>query len=135
MRIRKAKKPDFSNVIRLAQKYDLDYTSLEADDFWVAEEGKTILGIVGLKKHKDCLELCSLGVDGIYRNRGIAKRLVLALLKKAKENVYLATIIPGFFEKFGFEKASSIPVSMIKRSDWCKGCNKELCTIMMRKSE
>jgi N-acetylglutamate synthase-like GNAT family acetyltransferase len=135
MRIRKAKKSDFSNVIHLSQKYDLDYTSMEADDFWVAEEGKKILGIVGLKKHDDCLELCSLGVEEIYRNRGIAKKLVLALLKKAKGNVYLATVIPGFFEKFGFEKANVIPASMIKKSDWCKGCNKELCTVMMRKSE
>jgi N-acetylglutamate synthase-like GNAT family acetyltransferase len=132
MRIRKAKNEDFDEIIRLAQAYDLDYSGMESDAYWVATDGKKIVGIIGLKRHPDCSELCSLGVEEDFRGRGIGKRLVLALLEKAGEEIYLATIIPAFFHKFGFEKAPSVPASMVKKSDWCLGCRRELCTVMLR---
>jgi N-acetylglutamate synthase-like GNAT family acetyltransferase len=135
MRIRKAKKADFPQILELAGMYSLDYSGMEADDFWVAEERGEIRGICGLKKHHDCLELCSLGVDEKCRHQGLAKQLVLALLQKIKGEIHLATIIPEFFEKFGFNKTSRIPGSMIKKSEWCAGCNREQCTIMSRTCE
>lgn len=133
MRVRKARQRDFAKVIALAKKYGLDYSDMEADRFWVADEKSQILGIVGLKRHVDCLELCSLGVDERFRNRGIGEKLVLALLAEAKAEVHLATIIPGYFEKFGFAPADHIPSSMIKKLEWCEGCSKELCVVMVRK--
>lgn len=108
---------------------------METDDFFIANDGDKIVGICGLKKHRDCLELCSLGVDEVYRDKGLGAKLVHAVLKEAKREVYLTTIIPGFFEKFGFEKAGRFPESMIKKRDWCLGCNKELCTVMVRKEK
>lgn len=108
---------------------------METDNFFVADEGDKIVGICGLKKHSDCFELCSLGVEEAYRDKGLGAKLVHAVLKKAKREVYLTTIIPGFFEKFGFEKAGRFPESMIKKQDWCLGCNKELCTVMVRKEK
>ena len=132
MRIRKSRKADLPQIISLAKKYELDYTGMVSDDFWVAAEGPKILGIVGLKEHPDCVELCALGVDEARRKRGLGRELVLALLKKAKGDIYLATIIPFFFEKLGFHQASLIPASMVKKSDWCKGCRKDLCTVMIK---
>ncbi len=108
---------------------------METDDFLVAGDGDKIVGICGLKKHMDCFELCSLGVDEAYRNKGLGNRLVHAVLKKAGREVYLTTTIPGFFEKSGFEKTGHFPESMIKKRDWCLGCNKELCTVMVRKGK
>jgi N-acetylglutamate synthase-like GNAT family acetyltransferase len=135
MRFRNAKKTDFPQVLYLAQKLELDYSGMEADDFLVAEDSRKIVGICALKKYEDCLELCSLGVDENYRRCGLGKKLVLGALKKAKSEVYLATIIPEFFEKFGFKKSTQIPLSMVKKSEWCEGCKKELCTIMVKKSK
>jgi N-acetylglutamate synthase-like GNAT family acetyltransferase len=135
MRFRNAKKADSPQILNLAKKLELDYSGMEADDFLVAEDSRKIFGICALKKHKDCFELCSLGVDENYRKRGLGKKLILGVLKKAKSEVYLATIIPEFFEKFGFEKSAQIPLSMVKKSDWCQGCKKELCTIMVKKPE
>jgi len=135
MRLRNATKTDSPQILDLAKKLELDYSGMEADDFLVAEEKGKIVGICALKKHKDCLELCSLGVDENYRKLGLGKKLVFGVLKKAKGEVYLATIIPEFFEKFGFEKSPQIPLSMVKKSDWCQGCKKELCTIMVKKSK
>lgn len=132
MRFRNAKKADYPQILNLAKKLELDYSGMEADDFLAAEDNRKIVGICALKKHKDCLELCSLGVDENYRKRGLGKKLVLGVIKKAKSEVYLATIIPEFFEKFGFEKSTQIPLSMVKKSDWCQECKKELCTIMVK---
>ena len=133
MRLRNARKAESPQILNLAKKLELDYSGMDADDFLVAEDSRKIVGICGLKKHEDCLELCSLGVDESYRKRGLGKKLVVGVLKKARGEVYLATVIPDFFRKFGFEKSPQIPLSMVKKSDWCLGCKKELCTIMVKK--
>jgi len=130
--IRKARKPDFPQVLELAQSYGLDYCRMEADDFWVAEENGRIMGICGLKKHPDCQELCSLGVEANDRGRGLASRLVRALLRNIQGQIYLASIIPEFFERFGFEKTDRFPSSMVKKSEWCEGCHPEKCQVMVR---
>jgi N-acetylglutamate synthase-like GNAT family acetyltransferase len=133
MPLRKAKKADFPAIVRLANKYSLDYSGMEADRFWVVEEGGRILGICGLKNHPECLELCALGVDERWRGRGWGERLVRAVLREAPADVYLATVIPGFFARFGFEKAAAVPGSMVKKGEWCAGCTPELCTVMVKR--
>lgn len=108
---------------------------MEFDRIWVAEEGDEIIGLVALKEHPDCLELCSLGVDAKSREKGVGKALVEALMAEAPGEVHLATIIPGFFERCGFERATDIPATFpAKRTTaWCDGCPQELCTVMLRK--
>jgi N-acetylglutamate synthase-like GNAT family acetyltransferase len=135
MRVRKAKKADFPAIIRLANAYNLDYDGMEADRFHVAEEGGRILGICGLKRHPECLELCALGVDDNWRGRGLGGRLVRAVLREAPGELYLATVIPGFFARFGFEKAAAVPASMVKKGEWCAGCTPELCTVMVKRGD
>jgi N-acetylglutamate synthase-like GNAT family acetyltransferase len=135
MRVRKARPEDLSRVIRLARKYDLDYAGMEADDFWVAEENGRIWGIGALKKHPDCLELCALGVDERKRGRGWGERLARAVIRNAKGKLFLATIIPGFFARLGFKRTADVPASMVKKEEWCAGCTKELCAVMVRRGE
>jgi N-acetylglutamate synthase-like GNAT family acetyltransferase len=132
MRVRKARKADFQDILRLAKKYDLDYTGMEADGFFVAAEDGRILGICGLKKHPECLELCALGVEEDYRGRGWGARLVRTALGEVPGEVYLATVIPGFFLRLGFQKAKTVPPSMVKRGEWCAGCTPELCSVLVR---
>lgn len=135
MFIRKANRADVPEVIRLAKTCSLDYEGMAADAFFVAEEGGRILGLCGLKKHPECLELCALGVDEEWRGRGYGKRLVRAALREAPGDLYLATVIPGFFAPFGFEKADAVPPSMVKKGEWCVGCRPELCTVMVKKGK
>jgi N-acetylglutamate synthase-like GNAT family acetyltransferase len=136
MRVRKAGEEDFLQIIELARSLDLDTPGMEGDRFWVAEEEDgRIVGVVALKKHPDCLELCALGVEAAHRGRGIAKALVEALMAEARGDVHLATIIPGFFEAVGFERTTDVPRTFIdrKRAEWCEGCDRRLCTVMLRK--
>ncbi len=132
MRIRKAKDADLPQVLRLARRCDLDYAGMESDSFWVAADGPAVVGIVGLKEHPDCLELCALGVEEKSRGTGLGKQLVSALMKNAPGEVFLATIIPLFFEKLGFRRVAEIPASMVKKSDWCRDCRRDLCTVMVK---
>ena len=117
----------------MAVANNLDYPGMERDDFWVAEDRGRILGAVGLKRHPECRELCALGVDEARRGQGWGGKLVRAVLREAPGEIYLATIIPGFFARFGFKKADRVPLSMVKKAEWCVGCRPELCTVMVKK--
>ncbi|MEW5901628.1 MAG: GNAT family N-acetyltransferase [Acidobacteriota bacterium] len=133
MRIRRARPEDWPEIFRLAQKYSLDYPGMEADEFWVAEEKGELVGIVGLKAFPAGQELCALGVEEYWRGRGLGRRLVRAILKRAGRDLYLATVVPGFFSRLGFRKAEAIPSSMLKDPAWCAGCAKDGCTVMVMK--
>jgi N-acetylglutamate synthase-like GNAT family acetyltransferase len=135
MRVRKARPKDVPAAVALARRLGLDYPGLEADRLWVAEEASAIVGLVALKTHPDCLELCALGVEPGKRGKGIAGDLVEALLAEAPDDVYLATVIPGFFESCGFRAIEAgIPATFpAKRlTAWCEGCPQGLCTVMRR---
>jgi amino-acid N-acetyltransferase len=134
MLIRKAARSDCEQIHRLARECDVDYPGMEKDDFLVAERDGRVLGIVGLKRHTGCLELCGLGVAAANRGLGIGGRLVFELLAGVREDVYLATVIPGYFERLGFERAAAIPPAMVKSQDWCAGCRRDLCAVMVRRA-
>jgi N-acetylglutamate synthase-like GNAT family acetyltransferase len=131
MRIRRARASDFPQILALARRLNLDYSGMATDEFWVAADGEKILGICGLKKHPDCAELCALGVEESRRGRGLGRRLVRAVLRADELEIYLATVIPGYFAGFGFREADFIPTSMVKKADWCEGCRRELCRVMV----
>jgi N-acetylglutamate synthase-like GNAT family acetyltransferase len=135
MRVRKALPQDIPQAASLAGSLGLDYPGMENDKLWVAEEEGRIVGAVALKKQPDCLELCALGVCPAHRGRGIAKALVEALIAEAPGDVHLATVVPGFFERCGFERACLIPATFPEKrtTAWCEGCDRRLCTVMIRK--
>jgi N-acetylglutamate synthase-like GNAT family acetyltransferase len=134
MVVRRALALDWPRIVSLARECGLDYAGMEADEFWVAEEAGRVLGIVALKTHAECRELCALGVDAAWRGRGIGARLVRHLLGGVDGDVYLATVIPEFFERLGFERSVDVPRSLVKDAAWCVGCRRELCVVMVRRA-
>ena len=132
MKIRRARSSDLPAIRDLARSLGLDYPGMEDDLFWVAARGSAIVGIAALKRHADCLELVSLGVEPGSRERGLGQRLVQALLDAAPADVFLATIIPAFFARTGFVPASSPPAGLAKDPAWCEGCPKDRCVIMVK---
>ncbi len=133
MNIRSIRPEDWPSARALAARLALDYEGMEADRFWVAEEGGKIAGLVGLKRRSDCLELVGLGVEPGRRQAGIGGGLVEALFRAAGADVYLATIIPGYFARHGFVAADVIPAGMVKDPAWCEGCPRTGCTVMVRR--
>jgi len=137
MRVRKAGGADISRIVELARSLDLDYPGMPEDQLWAAEDENDgrLVGIVALKKHADCLELCALGVAPSERRKGIAKGLVEAVMAEAPGPVHVATILPGFFEALGFERTADTPRTFVekRKTDWCDGCERRLCTVLLRK--
>jgi N-acetylglutamate synthase-like GNAT family acetyltransferase len=134
MCVRRCRPEDVSRAVELARSLDLDYSGLENDPIWIAEDDGRIVGLVALKTQPDCLEFCALGVDRGSRGKGIAKALVEALMAEAPGAVHLATVIPDFFEACGFRPAADIPATFPARrgTAWCDGCSRERCTVMSR---
>ena len=136
MRVRKAGEADLPRIVELARTLGLDYPGIEEDLIWAAEDdGGRIAGLVALKRQPDCLELCALGVEPAHGGKGLAKALVEALMAEAPGDVYLATVIPGFFKACGFKRTPDTPQSFIekRRTAWCDGCDRERCAVMVRK--
>jgi len=125
---------DWPGLRALARSLGLEYGDMESDRFWIARDGGRVVGLVGLKRHPDCLELVSLGVEPDRRSQGLGRALVETLFAAAGQDVYLATVIPEYFQKRGFRRASAAPAGMAKDPAWCEGCPKERCTIMVRPS-
>lgn len=134
MRIRKALPEDIPDAVALALRLGLDYPGMEADPLWVALDAGRTIGLVALKSHPDCVELCSLGVDPEHRGKGAAKALVEALMAEAQGPIHLATVIPGFFEACGFRVTQDVPATLPakRKTPWCDGCPQDLCTVMAR---
>jgi len=132
MRIRKARPSDIPEIRKLTVSLGLDYPGMEEDRIWVAEENGRLWGMVALLAHPDCLELVALGVDPDVRSTGLGSRLIETLMDAAAANVYLATVIPGYFERHGFIRTDHVPRGMAKDPAWCEGCPKERCTVMVR---
>ena len=135
MRVRKCRPEDIPCAVELARSLGLDYPGMESDRLWVAEESAEIVGLIALKEHPDCLELCALGVEPRFRGKGVGKDLVEAVMAAASGRVHLATIIPEFLEACGFEKSADIPATFPekRKTAWCDGCPQERCTVMVRK--
>jgi N-acetylglutamate synthase-like GNAT family acetyltransferase len=133
MNIRSIRAEDWPSAKALAARLALDYVGMAEDRFWIAEDGGRIAGLIGLKRRSDCLELVGLGVEPSRREAGIGRRLVESLFAAAGSDVYLATIIPGYFARFGFIPADVNPAGMAKDPAWCEGCPRTGCTIMVRR--
>jgi N-acetylglutamate synthase-like GNAT family acetyltransferase len=133
MIIRKALAGEGARVAALAASLGLEYSGIEADPAWVAEEEGLILGSVSLMTHPDSLELVALGVEPARRGRGLGRRLVRALLDETDGDIFLATVIPEFFAGCGFVRADAVPAGMAKDAVWCEGCDKSLCAVMVRR--
>lgn len=134
MRVRKSLPEDIPAAAALARRLGIDYPGLESDRVWIAEDSRQLVGLVALKAHPDCLELCALGVDPDHRGRGVAQALVEALMADAPGAVHLATVIPRFFEACGFRVTQDVPATFPakRKTPWCDGCPQELCTVMAR---
>jgi N-acetylglutamate synthase-like GNAT family acetyltransferase len=109
----------FTILKNYISQFELDDRSLDHTQFLVAVQNNKVLGFGRIREHKDCSELCSLGVIEPERNKGIGRALTKALIKKAKQPLYLVCIIPGFFEPLGFSVCHNYPAELQEKLDYC----------------
>ena len=110
---------DFQSVKKFIQLYELDDRDLHHSQFLVAKQNHKIKGFGRIRNHMDGCELCSLGVIEPERCKGIGKKLVESLIKKAEHPLYLVCIIPEFFIPFGFKITTQYPIALAEKLNYC----------------
>lgn len=110
---------EFKQICLFIKEYELDDRDLKQEQFTIALCDDVLLGFGRLRKHTNCLELCSLGVVAAFRNKGIGKALVNKLLENFTKNIYLVCIIPDFFIPFGFREVKEYPTSIQNKIEYC----------------
>jgi N-acetylglutamate synthase-like GNAT family acetyltransferase len=117
--LRQPTSSEFSYLENYIRIYELDNRALNVAQFVAAFEQNKLLGFGRLRKHNDCVELCSLGVVAPYRRKGIGKRIVNELLKQTSESVYLVCVIPEYFFSFDFVVVDTYPNVLQDKLDFC----------------
>lgn len=130
--IRPAAPADLTAISRLLDAADLRYSAETLDHFTVAEVNGLIAGVVRLEEYPDFYFLTSLGVLPAREKQGIASALLQALLKGRAKPVYLYTIIPGFFRRFGFRETAPVPGLPAKEIYGCDQCVPGQCVVMVK---
>jgi N-acetylglutamate synthase-like GNAT family acetyltransferase len=133
--IRQAVPEDSGRIIELLKELELDYPGRNLGCFFVGEKAGELLAIAELK---DLGELCLLSCVGVSENlqgTGLGKALVNYVLRDVRKDVYLYTLVPGFFRKAGFEDARSLPASLPPRMIYgCTACDPSSCLCLVRKA-
>jgi amino-acid N-acetyltransferase len=140
LNIRKAELSDVPALFKLISRYVAEQvllprplTNLYEDvwEFTVAEEDGELLGCGGLKFYnQELAEIRSLCVDAALKSKGVGRMLTEALMDEAERcgirRVFALTVVPGFFEKLGFEQAprERFPIKVFQD---CLGCPKYSC--------
>jgi len=106
-------------IKQFIHQFELDNRALLNNQFLVAKENDEVLGFGRIREHKDCSELCSLGVTEPKRLQGIGKQLVKELVLKAQQPLYLVCIIPEFFMPFGFRVVPEYPDALEEKLLYC----------------
>lgn len=123
-------------IFDAALRFDLDSNDMNFRDFIVAEDEGRIAGFGRLIERGNVTELGTIGVVEEFRKRDVASKIIKELIDRADKtkDLYLTTLIPEFFEKFGFVIIDTPPPqSMIRKIEYCEGCMKVGCTVMKLK--
>jgi amino-acid N-acetyltransferase len=126
-----ADKKDSESVKDLLRKASLPYQdiSINLDNFLLAKENSTLVGIIGLELFGEYGLLRSLAVEAPYRKKGIAhilyeRILAYAHLRGIKTLYLLTTTAEEFFSKLGFTrvKRNNVPTPIQNSEEFRSLC-------------
>jgi len=98
----------------------LDSIELRHQEFLTARISDKIVGFGRIRNYSGCCELCSLGVLEEFRLKGIGRNLVSELVQKSEMPLYVVTVIPEFFRRFGFIETLTYPEAIAQKLSYCK---------------
>ena len=130
--IRPALDRDRAGIIKVLDEADLRFSAETLNSFSVAELEGELVGVVRLEEHPAFYFLSSLGVLPAQERKGIASALLQTVLKGKDKPVYLYTIIPALFLRFGFVATTQLPGLPAKEIFGCDQCFPDRCVTMVR---
>ncbi len=132
--IRRATISDYEQILQILKDRELEYPSLNLDNFWIAEDGNIIVSITRFEDIGNCYFISSVGTKKDFEGKGLASKLIKKISNQQKD-VYLYTIIPDFFEKLGFKTVKTPPFLPRREVFNCKDCSPNVCVCMIRRAE
>jgi N-acetylglutamate synthase-like GNAT family acetyltransferase len=131
---RRAETEDHARILELLAALDLDYPARDLAHFWVYADAGYIAAIAELKRFPDFFLLSCVGVDEALQGTGMGRAFITEILDPVHADVFLYTLVPGFFQKAGFHEAREVPASLPPRSYYnCQDCVQQGCTCMVRR--
>ncbi|OGC32566.1 hypothetical protein A2311_04450 [candidate division WOR-1 bacterium RIFOXYB2_FULL_48_7] len=130
--IRPATRQDEPVILRILKELDLYYQSQRIEDFFLLEEAGQVVGLAQLKEFPKYYFLSSLGIIPSHQHRGLAAFILQELFLIAKKDIYIYTVIPEFFERFGFQSIPQTSGLPSKKSYECADCYPDKCVTMVR---
>jgi N-acetylglutamate synthase-like GNAT family acetyltransferase len=135
VKIRKAQPADHAAILEIINQHDLAYPTQTLDNFWVAEEKGQVVGIADLWHFRGFFFLSSVGVSEGHQHQGIATELLNTLLAGVRWDIYIFTVMPEFFRRFGFEVTAQPPRGLPPRTIFnCGNCTPVTCVCMRRQA-
>lgn len=110
---------NFELVKQNIKKFELDDRNLLQEEFLTMTRFNKLIGFGRVREFEGFSEMCSTGIIEEERNKGLGARLLNALEKKAKQQVYLVCIIPDYFKRLGFEVCRDYPDGMQEKLNYC----------------
>lgn len=101
------------------KQFCLDGRNAHMEEFLTLTVNSELVAFGRIREHQEVSEMCSLGVVEDHRNKGYAKTLVPALMKKATQPLYLVCTIPCFFERLGFHICEDYPDALRDKLEYC----------------
>ncbi|MBU1616766.1 MAG: GNAT family N-acetyltransferase, partial [Candidatus Margulisbacteria bacterium] len=106
--IRPAKADDLPAIKAILKEVDEYSAAQDWAYFQVADKSGEVVGTVKLDEYKDFYFLSYLALKPAEQNQGIASFLLAQALTRARKDIYLYTIIPEFFRRFGFTQTAPL---------------------------
>jgi len=110
---------EFEQVKQVVEDLWLDDENLKREQFHIILDDGKVIAFGRLREHEDAIELCTLGVSKDCQKKGLGGKMVKHLLSQANSDVYVVTVIPGFFAKFDFKFVENYPASLQKKVKIC----------------
>lgn len=138
MQIRSATTQDVGAVEQLLTDNHLPTVGVQdiIGDFLVAEEGNSIVGVVGMEYCCNYGLLRSTAVSSSWRSKGLGRQLVESIIARAESRgvnalYLLTTTAESYFPSFGFQKTTRATVPPeVQATDEFKGACPASATVM-----
>jgi len=112
-------KNEFEQVKQLVEEFWLFNENMQPKQFSILSDKGRVIAFGRLIEHSEATELCTMGVAKEFQKKGLGEKMVEHLIRMAKRDVYLVTILPGFFAKSGFKVVQDYPDSLRKKVEIC----------------
>ncbi len=125
--LRKGFESDLKKIKPYADKFNLDSEGMEANKLYIAERNGNLAGFGRYKNYRNIYEISTVGILENFRGQSAGKIIVNKLIDSAfLEEIWLTTVIPDYFKKFGFEINNNIPRELgLKTLRICAKFNKQ----------